>query len=101
MSRLSCPVDAVAPFAQQTMQEVMDRLGPTSSGNNFVASHHILRAGVFVTAATNKKSDSHHKMMETKMFAVADKRGQKSLMSHLSFERSIQPNGGELKWLPR
>lgn len=100
--RITAPAGAKSPFGGQSMQEVCDRLGPTASKNSFLLGTHcdIVKQGVFVTTTHSKSHKAHIRLMEKKMYPVADKRGPISLMHHLVFERSIRSNN-DVKWLPR
>jgi hypothetical protein len=97
---ITVPHGAAPPFAHQSMQEVVDRLGTSANSHKFLAGAPALRHGVLVSASTWMKHTAHHDFISTKMLAVADRRGEKSLVAHLSFERAITA-GQATRWLPR
>lgn len=87
MSSITVPVDSLPPFGTQPMQTVVDRLQLTL--RNFVTRWNVLRCGVLMTS---KRWLSHksHKMFMQKLYKIADKKGEVSLLRHVSFDRLLK-----------
>lgn len=95
------PSDAEAPFAEQGMQVILDRLGTSGSANYWAKNPALLKRGVLVSAGSWMKHTKHQLAMTNKILPVADRRGDKSLLFHICFERPLNIPGADLKWLPR
>ena len=76
---------AKAPFGGQSMQELLDRLNFVREKDHFVMD--ALMWGVFMTSARWYCDKPHKEFLRKKLYGVADKVGQQTLICTASFDR--------------